>query len=329
MLPYLCAPRPVPMPVSSLPADTPLFIVLNAGSGSHDSRQTRETIERVLEGAGRHHRIQSVKDVRRLSAAARKAVEDARTERGAVVAAGGDGTINAVAQAVLGSGVPFGVLPEGTFNYFAREHGIPTETADAVRLLLDGNVRSVRVGRVNDRIFLVNASLGLYPKLLEDREEWKRQFGRSRLVALWAGTIALLRGHRRMTLEVEHAGCRRTLHTSTLFIGNNRLQLDQIGIAEAAALDEGRLAALALRPVGRFAMLCLLARGAFGTLGEADEVNSFSFRTLRLTVLRRGRRHGRIKVATDGEVLWLRAPLEFAALPDALSLIVPVERAPA
>ena len=311
------------MPAARPPADAPLFIVLNTGSGSQDAGHTREVIERLLGEAGRRHRVLPVQDGRRLPAVAWQAVQEARMQQGIVVAAGGDGTINAVAQAVLGSGLPFGVLPQGTFNYFSREYGIPADTESAVQLLLNGRLRSVQVGRVNDRIFLVNASLGLYPVLLENREDWKRQFGRSRVVALWTGVVTLLRGHRRMTLEMEHAGRLRTLHTSTLFVGNNRLQLEQTGLDGADALDQGRLAALALRPTGRLAMLWLLARGAFGRLGAADEVQSFSFASLRLSVLRRGRRRSRIKVATDGEVSWMRAPIEFRALPDALSLIVP------
>ncbi|WP_018410355.1 diacylglycerol/lipid kinase family protein [Methyloversatilis thermotolerans] len=307
----------------ALSADAPLFIVLNAASGSRDAEETARIIETVLSGCGRQHRMLHVHDVRRLATVAWQAVEEARMQKGMVVVAGGDGTINAVAQAVVGTGVPFGVLAQGTFNYFARTHGLPTDTETALRALLDGQVRPVQVGRVNDHIFLVNASLGLYPTLLENREQWKRQFGRTRLVALWAGLATLLRGHRRLTLEIEHGGGLRTMHTSTLFVGNNPLQLEQIGIAEAAALEHGRLAALALRPVGRRAMLWLLARGAFGRLGDAQEIQSFSFRTLRLSVLRRRRSHGRIKVATDGEIVWMRTPLEFTVLPDALNLVVP------
>ena len=51
----------------------------------------------------------------------------------------------------------------------------------------------MQVGLLNDRPFLVNASLGLYPQLLEDREAFKQKFGRSRLVALWSGLVTLMR----------------------------------------------------------------------------------------------------------------------------------------
>ena len=175
------------------------------------------------------------------------------------MAAGGDGTINTVAQATLGSGCAFGVLPQGTFNYFSRTHGIPADTQEALQVLLAGQHQPVQVGLVGDRVFLVNASLGLYPQLLEDREDWKRQFGRSRLVAFGAGMATLLRGHRSLRLRVQSQGQERELRTPTLFVGNNALQLEQLGFAEAQAVDGGELAAIALQPVSLLRMLGLMA----------------------------------------------------------------------
>ena len=110
---------------------------------------------------------------------ARRAVEQAMAQGGAVVAAGGDGTINAVAQEAHDAGCPMGVLPQGTFNYFSRTHGIPTETTEAIRALMSSRVEPVQVGLVNENVFLVNASLGLYPALLEDREQFKQRFHQS------------------------------------------------------------------------------------------------------------------------------------------------------
>ena len=308
--------------MSALTVDpsAPLFIVLNAGSGHNDMAATRETIEGVLAAAGREHRILRVDDARRLAAIAAEAVLLARAGAGVVVAAGGDGTINAVAQAVLGSGCAFGVLPQGTFNYFGRSHGIPSDAAEATRLLLTARAHPVQVGLVNERVFLVNASLGLYPQLLEDREAWKRQFGRSRLVAFGAGLATLLRAHRRLRLHVELRGLVHDVRTPTLFVGNNRLQMEQIGTAQA--FEQGRLAAIMLRPVGTLGMLWLLLRGALARLGEADNVLSFGFDslTVRLPRLRRKRS---IKVATDGEVAWLDAPLMFRVSPEPLYLLMP------
>ncbi|MBA3624237.1 MAG: diacylglycerol kinase [Methylibium sp.] len=303
-------------------AATPFFIVLNAGSGKRDASETRAAIETVLGEAGRTHEVFEVKDASRLQETARSALGKARERGGAVVAAGGDGSLNAVAQLVLGSGCAFGVVPLGTFNYFARTHGIPTDTADAARSLLDAVVRPVQTGLINDRLFLVNASLGLYPQLLEDREGYKQRFGRSRGVAFIAGLVSVLREHRQLRIRLDRPDGARSIRTPTLFVGNNRLQLEQIGIDEAAMVEHGQLAAITLRPVGWLSMLGLLVSGALGRLGDADNV--FSFGVDRMTV-RQALPYGpkRVKVATDGEIVWLKMPLELRVSPEPLYLLAP------
>ena len=298
--------------------NAPLFIVLNAGSGHDDAALTRQSIEAVLDAAGRPYRLFQADPPSGLQALAQQAVECARAERGVVVAAGGDGTLNTVAQAVLGSGCAFGVLPQGTFNYFGRNHGIPSDTAAATRLLLSARAQPVQVG-------LVNASLGLYPQLLEDREAWKQQYGRHRLVAFGSALATLLREHRQLRIRVERAGKAHVVRTPTLFVANNRLQLEQIGIEETEALASGRLAAVMPRPVDTLTMLGLVVRGALGRLGEAEQIDHFGFTQMTVTPAPAFGGYGgqRLKIATDGEVGWLRAPIEFRVAPEPLWLLKP------
>lgn len=303
------------------PAAAPLFIVFNRTSGKGDRDELGPAVASASAAAGRRCELLPVEQPGQLAAKAAEAVRQAQAVDGIVVAAGGDGTINAVAQAVLGSGCRFGVLPRGTFNYFARTHGIPAELPAALQVLLHEATVPVQVGLLNDRVFLVNASLGLYPQLLEDREAWKQQFGRSRLVALGAGIQTLLRGHRSLRLTVEWAGEAREVRTPTLFVGNNALQMEQVGVPESRDIDSGRLAGVMLQPLGRWALLALLARGALGELGAAEHVRNFAFR--RLVVKARALGSQRIKVATDGEVLWMRLPLRFEVAPEPLMLIRP------
>lgn len=303
----------------------PLVVVFNVGAGHGQADEVRATLQAGCAEAGRALHLLEVQDPRRLAEVAAHAVAQAQALGGVVVAAGGDGTINTVAQATLGSGCAFGVLPKGTFNYFSRTHGIPSDTHEALQVLLGAQPRPVQVGLVGERVFLVNASLGLYPQLLEEREAWKSQFGRSRLVAFGAGLATLLRGHRSLRLRVESQGQERELRTPTLFVGNNALQLEQLGFPEAQAVEAGRLAAIALRPVGLLRMLGLLLRGALGRLGEADDLIHVATRQL---TVRPGRRLGalaarRIKVATDGEVAWMQLPLSFRVAPQSLALLCP------
>lgn len=319
-------PQKITPPIKPARSD-PFFIVLNVVSGEGDPTEVESTIRGVFEAGGQAHEFVTIDDLARLAEAAQRAVEYAKRRQGVVVAAGGDGTISAVAQAALGSDRPFGVLPQGTFNYFARAHGISQDTAESTRALLEASVRPVQIGMVNELIFLVNASLGLYPKLLEEREIRKQRIGRSRLVALWSAILTLLSEHRPLIIDLEHEQGTETIPTPSLFIGNNALQLQQLAIPEASAVAEGLLTAITVKPVGALAMLGLLIRGLFGRLGEARAVQSFAFR--RLTVRPRqpyGLR--RMKVSLDGEVIWLPAPIEFRVAPHPLLLLVPVHPTP-
>lgn len=300
------------------PASSLLFII-NAASGRNDPDMTRHVIEEALMAAGRTGELLSVRP-EELARVATHAAVTATARRTAVVAVGGDGTINAVAQAAHAEGCAMGVIPQGTFNYFARTHGIPTDAAEAAQALLRSVPEPVQVGLINDRVFLVNASLGLYPELLQDREAYKERFGRSRLVAFGSALVTLLAKHRQLRLSIELGASARNVTTPTLFVGNNRLQLEQVGFEEARALDEGCIAAVMLRPIGALSMLLLLFRGVIGTLGEASTVESFKFH--RMVVAPRlvlGRRM--VKVAYDGEVTWMRAPLEFRVSPKPLYLL--------
>ena len=312
-----------------LNSKAPLFFVINASAGSRDAQVQQQVIEDALKAAGRSGEL-IFSQPADLPDSARKAAFKAAIAQSAVVAVGGDGTINTVAQAAHAEGCAMGVIPQGTFNYFARTHGIAADVAQAMDILLHSTAMPVQVATINSRVFLVNASLGLYPKLLEDREAYKARFGRSRLVAFAAACVTLLQVHRQLRLHIELADAARDVRTSTLFVGNNQLQLEQVGVQVDTPVGEhtgyanrhGRVAAVMLRPMGTLAMLRLMLHGAMGTLGQADNVESFEFDHM---VVKPRLDYGRkkVKVAFDGEVQWMQSPIEFAVSPKALYLIKP------
>ena len=311
----------LPDTVHKAARDGPLYVVLNAASGHKDTNEERQVLAEVFESAGRAFEFLQFDDPASITTVSAKAVALAKAQGGVVVAAGGDGTINAVAAAVLHSGCPFGVIPQGTFNYFGRANAIPQDARAAAAALLGASISPVTVGEVNGRVFLVNASLGLYPQLLENREAWKEQFGRSRLVAFASGLATIFQARGQLKLDIEMAGKTRVLRTPTLFIGNNHLQLSQVGIhaEHADAVNQGGLAGIAVRPIGTLALFGLLVRGVIGRLGDADNIDTFSFHHLKVAM--RGKR--RVKVATDGEVNWMTPPLVFQVADTPLLLMVP------
>jgi diacylglycerol kinase family enzyme len=311
------------MPAPGNSQRRPFFVVLNRRSGSGDGGATEEAIRGALDATGHAYRLFCAKHPRHLGELAGQAVEAARAQGGAVVVAGGDGTINAVVQAVLPSGLPLGVLPQGTFNFFGRCHGLPEgDAGEGIRGLLDAQERPVQVGLVNDRVFLVNASLGLYPELLERREQDKRRFGRHRLVALLSGLRALLGSYPDLRLSLCEDGQWQVRRSTTLVVGNNRLQLESIGIPEADAVTRGALVGIVLPPLARWHMILTAIRGLSGHLGDVEKVDNFAFTELEVALPRRRE----LKLAIDGEIVRLPLPLRFRVAPQALRLLVPRNR---
>lgn len=299
--------------------------MLNPGAGRRADDDATARIESACAQAGRSLDLQVIGPDDDLAASARAAVARATADDGIVVAAGGDGTLNAVAQATLDSERPFGILPRGTFNYFGRAHGIPADLDAALEVLLTASPQPVPVGLVGPHLFLVNASIGLHPQWLEDREALAATVGRGRWIAAGAAFATLLRGVKNLPLRVERGDEVLELATPTVFITHNVVQRARLGFATEDV--DGQLAALVLKPVGRWQLLALALRSALGRLAAAERVLDFDCR--RLTVNRVSRfGHARVKLALDGEVLRASLPLEFRVAPRPLWLIHAPEAAP-
>jgi len=310
-------------PVPRLDPASALLFVINSSAGAVDVGAKRAVIEAALAASGRTGELLTCRPAE-LSRVAADAAAMAVARGTAVIAVGGDGSLNTVAQAAHAAGCAMGVIPYGTFNYFARTHGIPTEPAAAARLLLEARPMPVQVAAINDQVFLVNASLGVYPELLQDREAYKARFGRSRWVAFVAACATLLRAQRRLRLRIELGATVRDVQTLTLFVGNNRLQLEQFGAEPTDTLagtpGHGSMAALMLQPIGTWSMIRLMLHGAMGKLGEAAGVEGFEFQHMVVKpTLAPGRRA--IVVAFDGEVARMRAPIDIRVLDKPLYLL--------
>lgn len=309
----------------SVHARMPLEVVLNAASGKHGKGEVEQRLQALLAASGVPHRFHVARRPRQLVERVTAAAEAAQRGGGALVVAGGDGTINTVAAQAWRRGLPLGVLPQGTFNYFGRAHGLSQTLDEACETLLaglrEGRVQPVQAGLLNDQLFLVNASLGLYPQVLQDREAFKQRYGRSRLVAAWAALRTALKPHRELLLRLQVGDApERAVRTPTLFVGNNPLQMERLGLPEAERVGHGDFAVLTLSPIGRMALLKLALLGAMGQLGEADGVHHSTEPALWVEPAGAGR-HRPVRVALDGETRWMAPPLHFEVAAQPLWLL--------
>ena len=308
-------------------SQAPFFFVLNAAAGSQHAEATITAIKKGMAGSERDFRL-IILDADNTKDHIKAVVDEACTAGAILVAAGGDGTISGVAQQLVNKSCPLGVLPQGTFNYFARSLGRKEETEEAVQQLLHSSPRPIQAGMVNGQLFLVNASLGLHPQMLIDREAFKAKLGRHRLVAMLAGLFTLAQRPHDLNLRLSSDTGEININTPLLFVCNNPLQLEQLGLGRrrgsgpAPALNNGLMAVLLKHAGSRLQLYRLALKGALGSLNEEEQVSLSTFK--RLIVQPRPRWQFRfVKVALDGEIRRMRTPLYFEAVPGAISVLMP------
>ncbi|MGR3395340.1 MULTISPECIES: diacylglycerol/lipid kinase family protein [Paracoccaceae] len=301
-----------PITVRPAPDRAGIRVICNDRSG-RNSREA-EAIDLAMKVLGPRAELCHVKG-RDIAETARAAVRDGY---GTIVAAGGDGTIMAVASALNGSGCALGVLPLGTFNFFARGYGIPEDPEGAAQVIAGGHSQSIDLGTVNGRVFLNNASIGVYPAILKERETVYRRWGRRRIAAHWSVIKTFWRFRRPLKVEIEVNGTRRRFRTPLVFAARSAFQLDHFGLQGADCIRRGGFSVFVAPDEGRLGLLSDAVRLAVKQmrLGEDFELICAD----RLTIHMKRRRQ---LVACDGEKFAMDGPLRFEMVRDAFRIITP------
>jgi diacylglycerol kinase family enzyme len=294
-----------------------IAIVLNPASGVKHRTRLRDEVEELCRDAGLHAHVRELARPDDLSVAVREALDE---HPAGLVAGGGDGTVNAVASVLAGTTTPMGVLPLGTLNHFAKAAGIPLDLPEAVKTIAAGHTKRVDVGRAGDRVFVNNASIGIYPSIVESRERLQKQ-GRSKWAALVLATADVLRRDEEIMIGLERESTRILARTPFVFVGNNEYRVEGFGIGARARLDAGRLYAYFAPPVRTRDLPKLFAQAVFGLARRDHALQSIDGAELWAdTPLARS-----IDVACDGELLTLTTPLHFQSCPGALLVFAPAD----
>lgn len=289
--------------------------IVNGRARSNEAERHAARVEALFKEQGTRVETVLVENGRELVPLARS-----YAERGyhTIVAAGGDGTVSAVASALVGTDTALGVLPLGTFNHFAKDAGIPLNLDAAVETIIAGHTKQVDVGEVNGRIFVNNSSIGLYPAIVAERSELQRR-GMRKWLAFMHALVRIMRRVPHFHASL-HADGRydSTDRTPFIFVGNNAYHAAGLRIGERQQLDDGKLWICSAPDAGRAKLIGMAARAV---LGRIKPVELKVLEAKELWVQTRRRR--RLKVANDGELFVTRSPLHFRIHPKALRVIVP------
>ena len=290
-------------------------VIINTGSGTDDKEEARERLTAFFKSQNCDASIHCARDGGELILLTQRAVEEGAQ---IIVAGGGDGTINAVAQEVVATNHTLGVLPLGTFNHFAKDLHIPLDLEEAARVCLEGRTARVDVGEVNGRMFLNNSSLGLYPSIVREREKLQERLGHGKFRAFIWAALTVLRRYPFLTIRLSTDEREMLRRTPFLFIGNNEYEMENFNIGSRACLDRGLLSMYIAHSTGRLGLLRLGWRAFFGGLRDEEDFDALCTKEIWIETRRR-----RLRVATDGEVTIMQSPLHYRVRPGALRVRVP------
>lgn len=241
-----------------------------------------------------------------------------RNEVDAVLVGGGDGTLNAAVQGLVGTELPLGVLPLGTANNLARTLGIPPDPAQAAAIVAAGHRRRIDLGLVNDRYFFTTASLGLSVHITEElSSDHKRRWG---VVAYGLAALRVLARTPRFHAEIAWDEEVRRGRTVQIVVGNGRYYGSALAVAEDAAIDDARLDLYSLEVRRWWELVGLLPALRHGRHGRKDRV-----RALRATAFEVRTRTPR-DIDVDGEI-GARTPARFRVVPGAIEVFAPARGA--
>ena len=235
-----------------------------------------------------------------------------------LIAAGGDGTVRAIAAAIVDTDAVLGVLPLGGLNHFARDLGVPPDLSSAVRILAGGTTCAVDVAEVNGHLFLNNSGLGLYPSLVAKREKWRR-LGQRKWIAFFRAALATLRRFPFVDVQLTAEGQAFERRTPFVFVGNNTYRMEGFNLGSRESLTGGLLClAVAQYRMGRMGLVRLAFRALFGRIRNERDLDILQPREIHITSRRR-----RVSVSLDGEVMVIETPLRYRIRPGALRVIAP------
>ena len=300
------------------------LVLLNESAGTLAASKTSDEPERIrlgFQAQGVGVEVRAVPPDQ-LEASTREAA--ACSDVTAVVAGGGDGTLNTIAAALVGTGKPYGVLPLGTHNHFAKDLGLPLDLDAAVAALARGvargSFRDLDVGEVNGRLFLNFSGIGLHPLIVKHRDVQRAVLGRTKFFALFVALFRVLRRPPviRARLENEALSVRR--FTPSVIVCNNPHQMRVFGVDNVSFNDRSLLNVYVARATNWAGLVWLIIRAAFRTLDNARNFEAFTLKEV--TIHTRGQT---ARVSIDGEVTDLPTPLSYRVRRGGLRVVVPVE----
>lgn len=238
-----------------------------------------------------------------------------------VIAAGGDGTIHAVARGLIGTQSVLGLIPTGTMNNLARSLNVPETIEGACAVIAQGETCSVDVGKINEHVFLEAAGIGLEAALFPLAEEIKQPGLLSTLHGVINGLLTLLTyqpAKLRISFD-EHR--RRHYEALQVTICNSPFYGAHMQIAPHILMDDGLLDVVIYKNFSKLEYIRHAISITQGRRAYQPKITHRRIKSLRITT------EHPMEIQVDGEIL-SHTPAVVTVVPAALQVRVPGVSAP-
>lgn len=237
----------------------------------------------------------------------RQLIDSFRADR--VIAVGGDGTVNLVAQAVLQTNIPVGILPAGSANGMAKELGIPVDTEKALEIAVNGDSQLIHAIKINNQLSLHLSDLGFNAYVVKKFKSYNKRGMWSYVKAAWK-VISL---HRRMWVEIKTDEATFRRHAIMVVIANATKYGSGATINPDGRLDDDVFEVVVIKRVSFVQAFRVLVLNK-----PYDPKHSEVFRTRSLEI----KTHP-MHFQADGEYLGKVQRVEATIVEKALNMIIP------
>ena len=236
-----------------------------------------------------------------------------------ILVGGGDGTIRTAAAIFKDRKIPFGILPLGTMNLFAKDLSLELDPFKLAEMYKKFKPVQIDAANVNGELFLCNAMIGIPSEIAKQREENRS----SETFIKWLGLVKsglnkLATGHA-LPLSLSHHGLTEHKWIKAAIIANNEYEdAAGVGTFKKKSLSDGKLSVYTVNPEGTLESIALLSKLALGSWKDMPSLEFFDVKNLKINTYR-----NRVNVLLDGEIYRLRGPLSFTSEPGGLTILIP------
>ncbi len=230
-----------------------------------------------------------------------------------VVAIGGDGTVNEVAKALVGSGVKLGIIPAGSGNGLARHLGIPMNYQGAVHVVMEGNIKKIDAGKINDQYFFCTAGIGFDAVV---GEKFNSSTARG-LVTYMEHCAKEYVKYDPEKYDIDISGTKFRQEAFLITFANSSQWGNNAFIAPDANISDGMMDVVVWRKSPMVTMPLMTAELFFRTIKYSEFVDTYRCREICI-----GREHGGV-VQFDGESMTMGKEIRVSVVHEALDVVVP------